>query len=160
MFLFSGYDLPTAWAGLVHGRLGVVWTQWTVVWPTVVRDLVKRRFIQVGLFAWVILLALAVTSPTFMLRKMGGKNWQRLHRLVYLAAVAGCVHYWWLVKKGVMRPAPDTLILAVLLLARVVWLVMKRKRRRRCDAIAAAAKAGARAISCQLTASGPQLTGL
>ena len=126
IFLFSGYDLPAAWAGLTHGRIGAIWTQWRVVWPTVVRDLEKRRFIQVGLFAWLILLALAITSPTFMLRRMGGKNWQRLHRLVYVAAAAGCVHYWWLVKKGVQRPMPDTLILTGLLLARVIWLLIKR----------------------------------
>ena len=73
-----------------------------------------------------ILLALAVTSPTAMLRKLGGKNWQRLHRLVYVAAAAGCIHYWWLVKLGVMRPLPDTLILAALLLARVFWVLKKR----------------------------------
>jgi sulfoxide reductase heme-binding subunit YedZ len=93
-----------------------------------VRDLEKRRFIQVGLLAWVILLALAVTSPVLVLRRMGGKNWQRLHRLVYVAAAAGCVHYWWLVKRGVQRPMPDTLILMGLLLARVVWWGLKRRR--------------------------------
>jgi sulfoxide reductase heme-binding subunit YedZ len=142
VFLFSGYDLPTAWAGLMHGHPGEVWTQWMMIWSRVLEDLVKRRFIQVGLFSWVILLALAVTSPTFMLRKMGGKSWQRLHRLVYLAAIAGCVHYWWLVKRGVMRPAPDTLILAGLLLARVIWLVMKRRRAGSSAATSATAVAG------------------
>jgi sulfoxide reductase heme-binding subunit YedZ len=128
LFLFTGYDLPTAWAGLTHGHLGAISEQWRVVWPTMVRDLEKRRFIQVGLLAWVILLALAVTSPVLVLRRMGGKNWQRLHRLVYVAAAAGCVHYWWLVKRGVQRPMPDTLILMGLLLARVVWWGLKRRR--------------------------------
>ena len=85
---------------------------------------------QVGLFAWVVLLALALTSPMFMLRWMGGKKWQRLHRLVYLAAIAGVVHYWWIVKKGVLAPGPDTVVLAVLLLARVVWSVWNKQRRR------------------------------
>ena len=126
IFLFSGYDLPTAWAGVMHGHFSAIITQWQVVWPNVVIDLFKRRFIQVGLLAWSILLALAVTSPTAMLRKLGGKNWQRLHRLVYVAAAAGCIHYWWLVKLGVMRPLPDTLILAALLLARVFWVLKKR----------------------------------
>jgi sulfoxide reductase heme-binding subunit YedZ len=126
VFLFSGYDLLGAISGVRAGHLGVIWADWKAIWPTVLLDLEKRRFIQVGLFAWVILLALAVTSPTIVLRKMGGKNWQRLHRLVYVAAGAGCVHYWWLVKKGVMRPGPDTLVLVVLLLARVVWVVWKR----------------------------------
>src|SRR5580698_10444873 len=127
VFLFSGYDLPTAWAGLKGGRIGVLWDQWKLVWPTVLDDLKKRRFIQVGLFAWVLLLLLAVTSPAFVMRRMGGKAWRRLHWLVYVAAVAGCVHYWWLVKKGVQAPMPFTLALAVLLLARVVWNWKKRK---------------------------------
>jgi len=127
VFLFSGYDLLGAISGVRAGHLGVIWADWKAIWPTVLQDLEKRRFIQVGLLAWVILLALALTSPTFMLRKMGGKNWQRLHRLVYVAAGAACVHYWWLVKTGVMRPGPDTLVLVVLLLARVVWVVWKRQ---------------------------------
>ena len=127
VFLFSGFDVVGAWAGLKAAHPGVIWTQWKLVWPTVLDDLKDRKFIQVGLFAWLILLALAVTSPTWMLRKMGGKNWQRLHRLVYVAAIAGCVHYWWLVKKGVMRPGKDTAILAVLFLARVVWMFWKRR---------------------------------
>ena len=128
VFLFSGYDLGTALTGLKTGHPGAVWAQWRAIWPTILGDLKKRRFIQVGLLAWVILLALAVTSPAWVLRKMGGKNWQRLHRLVYVAAIAGCVHYWWLVKTGVRRPLPDTIVLSVLLLARVVWLMRKSRR--------------------------------
>lgn len=126
VFLFSGYDITAALTGVKQWHLGAIWTQWTTIWPTVLDDLKKRRFIQVGLFAWVILLALAVTSPTFMLRKMGGKNWQRLHRLVYVAGAAACIHYWWLVKTGVLRPLPDTLVLVGLLLARLAWVVWKR----------------------------------
>ena len=128
VFLFSGYDVVAAIAGVKQGHPGAIWTQWTAIWPTVLQDLQKRRFIQVGLFAWVILLALAATSPTFILRKMGGKNWQRLHRLVYVAGAAACIHYWWLVKPGVLRPLPDTLVLAALLLARIAWVSWKRAR--------------------------------
>jgi sulfoxide reductase heme-binding subunit YedZ len=129
IFLFSGYDIQTAWAGLRHGHLAVLWQQWLMVWPSVLDDLTKRRFIQVGLFAWFLLLLLAVTSPNFMLRRMGGKNWQRLHRLVYVAAIAGCVHYWWLVKVGVRTPMKDTLVLTVLLLARIVCTMLKQRRK-------------------------------
>jgi sulfoxide reductase heme-binding subunit YedZ len=128
VFLYSGYDVVTALGGLRAGHPGEIVAQWKVVWPRMVDDVLKRKFIQVGLFSWVILLALAVTSPNFMLRSMGGKNWQRLHRLVYLAAIAGCIHYWWIVKSGVRAPWPDTLILTGLLLARLVWMWMKRKR--------------------------------
>ena len=129
VFLFSGYDIQTAWAGLKHGQVAQLWMQWGKVWPFVLDDLKKRRFIQVGLLAWVILLSLAITSPTFMLRKLGGRNWQRLHRLVYLAAIAGCVHYWWMVKVGVRTPLRDTLALTLLFLARVVWVLMKQWRK-------------------------------
>ena len=126
LFLFSGYDLPTVAVGVRAGHPGVIVDEWKAVWPTILDDLKKRRFIQVGLFAWVLLLALAVTSPAFVMRAMGGKNWARLHKLVYVAGVAGCVHYWWLVKKGVLQPMPFTLVLAVLLGARVWWSVRKK----------------------------------
>ena len=129
IFIFSGYDIVTAWTGLKHGHLAVLWNQWLMVWPGVVDDLLKRRFIQVGIFSWIILLALAVTSPNFMLRKLGGKNWQRLHTLVYVAGIAACIHYWWLVKAHVRTPTKDTVALAILLLARVVWVVMKQRRK-------------------------------
>jgi sulfoxide reductase heme-binding subunit YedZ len=126
IFLFSGYDLPTALAGLRAGHPGELVTQWKIIWPRMVDDVLKRRFIQVGLFAWTILLSLACTSPAFIMRAMGGKNWQRLHRLVYVAAVAGIVHFWWLVKKGNMAPAKDTIVLTLLLLARVIYALIKR----------------------------------
>lgn len=129
IFLFSGYDLPTALNSLRQGHPGALWTQWQAVWPTVLDDLKKRKFIQVGLFAWVILLALAVTSPQFVLRAMGGKNWQRLHRLVYVAGIAACIHFWWLVKRGNRQPLTDTLVLSALLLARLLWTWNKKRAR-------------------------------
>jgi sulfoxide reductase heme-binding subunit YedZ len=127
VFLYSGYDLATALNGMRAGHLGEVVAQWKLVWPRMVDDVLKRKFIQVGLFSWIILLALALTSPNFMLRSIGGKNWQRLHRMVYLAAIAGCIHYWWIVKSGVRSPLPDTLVLTGLLLARLVWIWIKRR---------------------------------
>lgn len=131
VFLFSGYDVPTAVAGLKAGHLGEPWRQLKLIWPTMLDDVKKRPFIQVGLFAWVLLLALAVTSPLPVLRWMGGKNWSRLHRLIYLAGVAAVVHYWWLVKTGVRTPWKDTAVLAVLLLVRVGFAVQKRLRQPR-----------------------------
>jgi sulfoxide reductase heme-binding subunit YedZ len=128
VFLFSGYDVPTAWAGIKSGHLAVVIDQWKLIWPTILDDLKKRRFIQVGLIGWTILFALAATSPAFVMRRIGGKAWRRLHRLVYAAAIAGCIHYWWLVKTGVMAPLPFTLVLTALLLARIVWTLTHRKR--------------------------------
>lgn len=128
VFLFSGFDLPTTLTAARQGHPGEFLTQWKLVWPTIKDDLLKRRFIQVGLFAWFLLLLLAATSPQFVLRLMGGKSWQRLHRLIYVAAVAAIVHYWWLVKSGNREPLRDTLILALLLLARLAYSGWKRRR--------------------------------
>jgi sulfoxide reductase heme-binding subunit YedZ len=130
VLLFSGYDVPAAMAGLRAGHLLQPWTQLKMIWPTMLDDLKKRKFIQVGLGAWTILLVLAVTSPQRVLRAMGGKNWQRVHRLVYLAAAMACIHYWWLVKTGVRTPWKVTAVLTVLLLMRVGYAVMKRVKGR------------------------------
>ena len=129
IFLFSGYDITTAITGLRAGHPGVLVTQWKLIWPGMVEDVLKRRFIQVGLFAWLILLALACTSPAFIMRAMGGKNWQRLHRLVYVAGIAGVIHFWWLVKKGNNAPWKVTAVLTILLLARVAYAATKRLKK-------------------------------
>jgi sulfoxide reductase heme-binding subunit YedZ len=126
VLLFSGYDMSAAIAGLRAGHLMEPFVQLKMIFPTMLDDLQKRKFIQVGLAAWVILLALAVTSPQRVLRLMGGKNWARVHRLVYVAAALACIHYWWLVKTGVRTPWKVTAVLAVLLAVRVGFAVMKR----------------------------------
>ncbi len=128
VLLFSGYDVPAAVAGLRAGHLSQPWTQLKMICPTMLDDLKKRKFIQVGLGAWTILLLLAVTSPQRVLRAMGGKNWARVHRLVYLAGAMACVHYWWLVKTGVRTPWKVTAVLAVLLLVRVGYWGMKKMK--------------------------------
>jgi sulfoxide reductase heme-binding subunit YedZ len=130
VFLFSGYDVATVLTGVRTGHPGEIVTQWKVIWPGIVDDLLKRRFIQVGLLAWVILFLLAITSPAFIMRAMGGKSWQRLHRLIYVAAIAGVIHFWWLVKTGVRTPWKDTAVLTVLLLARIVYTAWKRTHKR------------------------------
>jgi sulfoxide reductase heme-binding subunit YedZ len=128
VLLFSGYDVPAALAGLRAGHLLEPWTQLKLIWPSILDDIQKRKFIQVGFAAWVILLVLAVTSPQRVLRAMGGKNWQRVHRLIYLAGMLACVHYWWLVKTGVRTPWKVTAVLTVLLLVRVGYAVRKRMK--------------------------------
>jgi sulfoxide reductase heme-binding subunit YedZ len=126
VLLFRGYDVPAAIAGVRAGHLMEPWTQLKLIWPAMLDDLQKRRFIQVGLAAWAILFLLAVTSPQRVLRAMGGKNWQRLHRLIYVSGIAACIHYWWLVKTGVRTPWKVTAVLTVLLLARLVYALRKR----------------------------------
>ena len=129
VLLFSGFDLPGALDALRHGQLHVLREDWVAVWPTMVEDVEKRRFIQVGLLSYLILLALALTSPQWVLRSMGGKPWQTLHRTVYVAAILAVIHYWWLVKKGVLAPWKDSAVLAILLLARLVYVWMKKPTR-------------------------------
>lgn len=131
VFLFSGYDVPAALAGLRGHHLAEPWHQLVVIWPTVLDDLQKRRFIQVGLITWFILLALAVTSPQRVLRAMGGKNWQRLHYLIYLAGFLALVHYWWSMKQGVPPPYKVTLIFWVLMIARLIYWTIKKLRPRK-----------------------------
>jgi sulfoxide reductase heme-binding subunit YedZ len=96
--------------------------------PAMIDDIEKRRFITMGVTAWLLLFPLALTSTTWSIRKLGGKNWNRLHKLVYVAAICGIIHYWWQVKTGVLSPTRLTVVLAVLLLARVVVAAVKRRK--------------------------------
>jgi len=82
---------------------------------TIKTDITKRRFIIMGVSTWLLLLPLAATSTTWSIRKLGGRNWNRLHMLVYLAAITAMAHYWWKVKPGVLSPAPYTVVILVLL---------------------------------------------
>lgn len=82
-------------------------------------DVVKRRFITAGMTAFVLLIPLAVTSTRGWIRRMG-RNWQRLHRLIYFSAAAGVVHYYWLVKSDIRLPVMYASILAVLLIYRAI----------------------------------------
>jgi sulfoxide reductase heme-binding subunit YedZ len=91
-------------------------------------DIAKRRFITMGMAAWLLLLPLAATSTNWSIRKLGGKNWNRLHMLVYAAAVCGVIHYWWQLKPGVLSPLTITVVLAVLLLARPILALSRRKK--------------------------------
>jgi len=93
------------------------------------KDIGKRPFITVGFSAFVLMIPLALTSTASSIRRLGGKNWQRLHRLIYLTAILGVVHYLWLVKADKRKPLEYGAVLAVLLLYRVViWASERRKR--------------------------------
>lgn len=89
-------------------------------------EIYKRPYITVGMLAWVFMLALALTSTTGMIRRMGGKRWQALHRLIYASAVLGVLHYWWLVKADVRNPAAYAGVMGILLGFRVVTWARKR----------------------------------
>jgi sulfoxide reductase heme-binding subunit YedZ len=93
-------------------------------------DIAKRRFITMGVTAFLLLVPLALTSTNWAIRKLGGKQWNRLHKLAYVATVCGIIHYWWQVKTGVLLPLPFTVAVAVLLLARPVLSWRQRRKAR------------------------------
>jgi sulfoxide reductase heme-binding subunit YedZ len=95
-------------------------------------DVTKRRFILAGAATYLLLLPLALTSTSWAIRKLGGKNWNRLHMLIYPAALCAMIHYWWKVKTGELSPMPfavmlPALVLLVLLLARLVIAWSRRR---------------------------------
>jgi len=97
-----------------------VWLYAGFSWSAMVDDISQRRFITAGLATWLMLVPLALTSTAWSIRKLGGKNWNRLHWLTYAAAISGVVHYWWGVKSGVKSPLTITVVLGVLLVARPI----------------------------------------
>ena len=88
---------------------------------TIGADIYERPFITIGFTTLMLMVPLAATSTAGMTRRLGGRAWQMLHRLIYLAAIAGVVHYWWGVKADVTRPQIYALIVGVLLAVRLYW---------------------------------------
>jgi sulfoxide reductase heme-binding subunit YedZ len=91
------------------------------------KDVAKRPFITVGFAGFVSLIPLAITSTAGWIRRIGGKRWQMLHRLIYFAAVCGVVHYYWLVKSDVRKPVFYGALVAILLLWRLASWIFKRR---------------------------------
>lgn len=93
------------------------------------RDVLKRPFIAVGFSAFLLLIPLAVTSTSGMQRRLGGKRWQRLHRLIYLIAPLGILHFWWMKagKNDFAEPIVFALVVALLLGLRLAWRRPKAK---------------------------------
>ena len=105
--------------GSLH-LLTYVWLDQFFDWAAIVKDVAKRPFITAGFSAYVLLVPLAITSTAGMIRRLGGRAWRRLHRLAYVAAALGVVHYWWLVKADIRPPRNYAILLALLLMVRVV----------------------------------------
>src|SRR5262245_15659876 len=87
--------------------------------PAIAKDIIKRPYVTAGFAGFVLLIPLAVTSTAAMIRRLG-KRWQQLHRLVYVAAIAGVVHFYWLVKADIRRPVQYGAVLVLLLGCRLV----------------------------------------
>jgi sulfoxide reductase heme-binding subunit YedZ len=88
-------------------------------WAAIGKDILKRPYVTAGFTAFVLMIPLAITSTAAMIRRLG-KRWQQLHRLVYLAAIGGVIHFYWLVKADIRRPAQYGAVLALLLGYRLV----------------------------------------
>ena len=112
--------------GSLH-LLTYLWLDQFFDWAAIAKDVVKRPFITAGFSAYVLLVPLAITSTAGMIRRLGGRRWRRLHRLAYVTAALGVVHYWWLVKLDTRPPRNYGILLAALLLIRV-WVAFKRRR--------------------------------
>ena len=93
-------------------------------------DIAKRRFITAGMTAWALMLPLALTSTAGSIRRLGGKRWQKLHRLIYFSAAAGVIHFIWLVKADLKRPLTYGAILLLVLGYRAVSSAITRVRSR------------------------------
>jgi sulfoxide reductase heme-binding subunit YedZ len=119
---FLIYVIADRFAGLVDFPGGMAsWTTARRLLVSIGEDIYKRPYITVGFLALTSMAPLAVTSTAGMIRRLGGKRWQALHRLIYLSAVAGVLHYWWLVKADISSPQRYALIVGALLLFRLLW---------------------------------------
>ncbi len=93
------------------------------------KDVVKRPYITAGFAAFLLMIPLAVTSTAGWIRRIGGKRWQMLHRLVYISGIAGVIHYYWLVKSDIRLPAMYGVLVGMLLAYRaIVWALNRRPR--------------------------------
>jgi sulfoxide reductase heme-binding subunit YedZ len=120
--------------GLVTGDL---------VWAELVKDVLKRKYITVGFSAFLLMIPLAATSSNRAIRKMGPDRWRLLHRLVYVSALGGVVHYYWLVKASHVRPLTYAAVFVLLMAYRPLEKVRRARAAKRKAAAAAAGGAGA-----------------
>src|SRR5687768_11535833 len=118
---FAGLDFPNGIVSLTTVRSLIA---------SVGEDIYKRPFITIGFAAWLCMVPLAATSTAGMIRRLGGRRWQALHRLVYVTAIAGVIHYWWLVKSDIRPPLRYAIIVGLLLGARVAYAALRARNSR------------------------------
>jgi sulfoxide reductase heme-binding subunit YedZ len=117
---FLTYVVADRFAGLDFPKGIVSWTTAVSLARSVASDISKRPFVTVGFVAWLTMLPLAITSTAGWIRRLGGRNWNRLHKLVYATGVVAALHYWWLVKSDVRRPLAYAAVVVVLLALRAL----------------------------------------
>lgn len=101
-------------------------------------DIAKRKFITAGMTGFLLMIPLALTSTKWSIRKLGGKRWQALHRLIYFSAAAGVIHYIWLVKADLKNPLEYAAVLGALMVYRAIaWIIARRRTSSRSEAAVA-----------------------
>ncbi len=115
--------------GVLH-FLTYIWLDKFFAFHEMLADVAKRRFITVGFTGFVLLIPLAITSTTGWIRRLGGRRWNLLHRLIYVSAIAGVIHYLWLVKADIRKPLQYAFVLSLLLGYRLlIWLLQTNRTR-------------------------------
>ena len=118
---FASLDFPDGF---------VAWSTFVNLMASIWEDVAKRPYITVGFIAFASMVPLALTSTAAWIRRLGGRNWQRLHRLIYLTAIAGVTHYWWRVKADTLHPLIYAALVAVFLGYRIVHSLRRTRVRR------------------------------
>ncbi len=115
---FASLDFPDGF---------IAWSTFVNLMASIWEDVAERPYITVGFIAFVSMIPLALTSTAGWIRRLGGRNWQRLHRLIYLTGIAGVTHYWWRVKADTLHPLFYATLVALLLGYRLL-LSFRRSR--------------------------------
>lgn len=110
--------------------ISYIWLDQFFMLDAIIEDVLDRPFITVGVLSFLLLIPLAVTSTNGMVRRLGARRWQRLHRLVYVIAIAGVIHFLWLVKSDISQPVIYGTLLALLLGYRLLWVVRRARPER------------------------------
>ena len=124
------FGLFTFFYACLHISIWVV-VDWFFDWRAMGGEIVKHKYILVGMATFLMLVPLAVTSTKGWVRRLGGRRWAKLHRLVYLAAIGGTVHYLWAVKKDTLFPLTYLAIFLLLLGYRAFFVLRDRRARAR-----------------------------
>ena len=126
---FLTYIVVDRFASLVDFPDGyVAWSTARHLAAAIWEDIYKRPYITIGFTAWMTMLPLTLTSTAGMIRRLGGRAWNRLHKLIYVTGVLVVVHYWWLVKADISRPAAYGVVVALLLGSRLYWARVRTAR--------------------------------
>ncbi len=104
-----------------------IWLDHSFYWPDIVKDIIKHPYVLVGFSAFILTIPLAITSNNRMVRKLKA-NWKKLHSSVYVIAILGVLHYWWLVKKDLTEPIIYSIVLAILLSIRLYYRSKKTSK--------------------------------